>query len=414
MTRRVVVTGIGMITPVGHNACDSWEALVAGRSGIARVSLFDPDGHESQVAGEVKDFDPAKYMDRKEARRADRTTQFTFVAANEALAQSGYVIDPADGTNVAVIIGTAIGGITTLVREYDTMRDRGPGRVSPFLVPMMLPDMSSGQLSIKLGAKGVNYCLVSACASGADSIGEAANIIRRGDADVAIAGGTEAAITPIAFAGFSAAKALTASRNGDPARASRPFDATRDGFVMGEGAGTLVLESEDHAKARGATILAELAGYAATSDAFHITQPDEQGEGAARAMKLALAQAGLQPDDIDYVNAHGTSTQMNDRLETLALKRVFGDYAYELPISSTKSMTGHMLGAAGAVEAAVSVLALLNGVIPPTANYEQPDPGCDLDYVPNVARAATLEAVMSNSLGFGGHNASLVFRRYEP
>ncbi len=414
MTSRVVVTGIGMITPVGHNACDSWEALVAGRSGITRVSLFDPEGHESQVAGEVKDFDPAKYMDRKEARRADRTTQFTFVAANEALAQSGYVIDPSDGTNVAVIIGTAIGGIMTLVQEYDTMRERGPGRVSPFLVPMMLPDMSSGQLSIKLGAKGVNYCLVSACASGADSIGEAANIIRRGDADVAIAGGTEAAITPIAFAGFSAAKALTASRNDDPARASRPFDATRDGFVMGEGAGTLVLESEEHARGRGATILAELAGYAATSDAFHITQPDEQGEGAARAMKLALAHAGLQPDDIDYVNAHGTSTQMNDRLETLALKRVFGDYAYELPISSTKSMTGHLLGAAGAVEAVVSVLALRNGIIPPTANYEQPDPGCDLDYVPNVARAATLEAVMSNSLGFGGHNASLVFRRYEP
>ncbi|MBI5947848.1 MAG: beta-ketoacyl-ACP synthase II [Chloroflexi bacterium] len=414
MTRRVVVTGIGMITPVGHNACDSWEALVAGRSGVTRVSLFDPEGHESQVAGEVKDFDPAKYMDRKEARRADRTTQFTFVAANEALAQSGYVIDPADGTRVAIIIGTAIGGITTLVQEYDTMRDRGPGRVSPFLVPMMLPDMSSGQLSIKLGAKGVNYCLVSACASGADSIGEAANIIRRGDADVAIAGGTEAAITPIAFAGFSAAKALTASRNDDPARASRPFDATRDGFVMGEGAGTLLLEGEDHARARGATILAELAGYAATSDAFHITQPDEQGEGAARAMKLALAQAGLQPDDIDYVNAHGTSTQMNDRLETLALKRVFGDYAYELPISSTKSMTGHLLGAAGAVEAVVSVMALRHGIIPPTANYEQPDPGCDLDYVPNVARAATLEAVMSNSLGFGGHNASLVFRRYEP
>ncbi len=313
----------------------------------------------------------------------------------------------------SIPIGTAIGGITTLMQEYDTLRARGPSRVSPFLMPMMLSDMSSGQLSIKLGAKGVNYCLVSACASGADSLGEAANIIRRGDAEIAVAGGTEAAITPISMAGFSAAKALTTS-NASPEAASRPFDLTRDGFIMGEGAGVLVLEAEEHALARGANILAELAGYGATSDAFHITQPDEHGEGAARAMQRALDQAGLSSDDIDYVNAHGTSTPLNDKLETLAVKKVFGEYAYELPISSSKSMMGHMLGAAGAVEAGICVLAMQHGVIPPTANYKTPDPACDLDYVPNVARSASLEAVMTNSLGFGGHNASLVLRRYRP
>jgi len=412
LTRRVVITGTGIISPLGHSSCDTWDALIAGRSGTATITLFDPEGFDSRVAGEVKDFDPAKYMDRKEARRADRFTQFALVAAHEALTQAGFTIGPDNGTNVAVIIGTAIGGITTLVEEYETMRTKGPSRVSPFLVPMMLPDMASGHLSIKLGAKGVNYSLVSACASGADSIGEAANIIRRGDADVAVAGGTEAAITPIAVAGFAAARALT-SCNDTPERASRPFDADRDGFVLGEGAGVLLLEAEEHARARGATILAELAGYGATSDAFHITQPDENGEGAARAMQRALAHAGLEPDDIGYVNAHGTSTSMNDKLETLALKKVFGEYAYTLPISSTKSAMGHLLGAAGAVEAAICVLALQNGIIPPTINYETPDPDCDLDYVPNVARSAAIDAVMTNSLGFGGHNACVIFRRFE-
>ena len=402
-----------MVTALGHNATDIWANLIEGRSGIRRISLFDPTGYESQVAGEVPDFDPSAYMDRKDARRADRFTQFAIVAAEEALRQARYEPDRADGTDFAVVVGTAIGGITTLMAEYDTLLAKGPGRVSPFLMPMMLPDMSSGQLSIRLGAKAVNYALVSACASGADSIGEAANIIRRGDAEIAVAGGTEAAITPISIAGFAAAKALTTA-NDDPARASKPFDARRDGFVLGEGAGILVLESEDHALARGATILGELAGYGATSDAFHITQPDENGEGATRAMRKALADAGLVSDDIDYVNAHGTSTPMNDKLETLALKKVFGEYAYELPVSSTKSMTGHLLGAAGAVEAAVCILAMQNGIIPPTANYETPDPDCDLDYVPNVARSASLEAVMTNSLGFGGHNASLIFRKYRP
>ena len=402
-----------MITALGHNARDNWEAMAAGRSGIAPITLFDATGYDSRVAGEVKDFDPSKYMERKEARRADRVTQLAFVAANEALAQSSYDPAASNGEDFAVIIGTAIGGIATLMAAYDTLREKGPSRVSPFLMPMMLSDMTSGQLSIKLGARSVNYCLVSACASGADSIGEAANIIRRGDAEVALAGGTEAAITPISMAGFSAAKALTTS-NDDPASASRPFDKERDGFVMGEGAGVLVLESEEHALARGARILAEFAGYGATSDAFHITQPDENGEGAARAMRKALKQAGLLPDDIEYLNAHGTSTLMNDKLETLAIKKVFGEYAYTLPVSSTKSMTCHLLGAAGAIEAAVCIQAMQHSVIPPTANYRTADPDCDLDYVPNVARSAGIEAAMTNSLGFGGHNASLIFRRYRP
>jgi 3-oxoacyl-[acyl-carrier-protein] synthase II len=402
-----------MITALGHNACENWERMVAGKTGTNRISLFDPTGYESTVAGEVKDFDPTAYMERKEARRADRFTQLAFVAAQEALKQSGYEIDRANGNNVSVIVGTAIGGITTLMEEYDTLRTKGPGRVSPFLMPMMLPDMASGQLSIRLGAKGVNYALVSACASGADCIGEAANIIRRGDSDVAIAGGTEAPVTPIAVAGFAAAKALCGWK-GEPLEASRPFDIKRDGFVIAEGAGVLVLEAEEHAKARGATILAEVAGYGATSDAFHVTQPDDKGEGARKAMQKAMHEAGLKPDDIDYVNAHGTSTPLNDKLETLALKKVFGEYAYELPISSVKSMIGHTLGAAGAIESGVCVMALQNGIIPPTANLEQADPDCDLDYVPKVARSASLEAVLTNSLGFGGHNSCLVFRRYHP
>jgi len=413
LTRRVVVTGFGMITPVGHNVCENWEALAAGRSGTGRITHFDPAGFESQVAGEVKNFDPTKYLDRKEARRTDRFSQFALVAAQEALAHGKFAIDPGDGTRVATIIGTAHGGVMTLLQEYDVLRDKGPGRVSPFVVPMMLSDMACANVSIKFGAKAVNYSLVSACASGADSIGEAANIIRRGDADAALAGGAEAPITPLTVAGYCAARALGSS-NDDPEHASRPFDVRRNGFIMSEGSGVLLLEAEEHALARGATILAELAGYGATSDAYHITQPGEHGEGAARAMTMALAKAGLEPDDIHYLNAHGTSTPLNDRLETVAIKRAFGDYAYALPISSSKSMTGHLLGAAGAIEACVSVMAILNNLIPPTINYEVPDPDCDLDYVPNVARSAQVDAVMSNSLGFGGHNASLIFRRYGP
>jgi 3-oxoacyl-[acyl-carrier-protein] synthase II len=413
LTRRVVITGMGMITPLGHNVCDNWEALTAGRPGTGPITLFDASGYDSRVAGEVKNFDATRYMDRKEARRTDRFSQFAIVATREALTQAKLELGPEEGQRTAVVVGTAHGGLMTLLTEYDVLREKGPGRVSPFVIPMMLSDMACGNVSIRFGARAVNYSLVSACASGADSIGEAANIIRRGDAEIAIAGGAEAPITPLAVAGYCAARAL-GTINDDPEHASRPFDRRRAGFIMAEGAGILVLEAEDHARARGAEILAELAGYGATSDAFHITQPAENGEGAARAMRMALAKAGLEPDDIGYLNAHGTSTPLNDRLETLAIKRVFGAYAYALPVSSSKSMTGHLLGAAGAVEAIVSVLAIRNGIIPPTANYEVPDPDCDLDYVPNVARSASLEAVMSNSLGFGGHNASLIFRRYEP
>jgi beta-ketoacyl-acyl-carrier-protein synthase II len=402
-----------MVTPLGHNVCDNWEALVAGRPGIGRITHFDATGYDSQVAGEVKGFEPTKFMDRKDARRMDRFAQFAVVAANEALKQSGFTITDENGPRVATIIGTAHGGIMTALAEYDVLRAKGPGRVSPFVVPMMLSDMACGNVSIRLGAKAVNYSLVSACASGADSIGEAANIIRRGDADVAICGGAEAPITPLSVAGYSAARAL-GSNNDHPEQASRPFDARRNGFIIAEGSGMLVIEAEEHARARGANILAELAGYGATSDAYHITQPGEHGEGAARAMTMALAKAGLEPDDIHYLNAHGTSTPLNDKLETVAIKRAFGAYAYSLPISSSKSMTGHLMGAAGAIEAIVSTLVIQNGIIPPTVNLEVPDPDCDLDYVPNVARSATVDAVMSNSLGFGGHNASLVFRRYLP
>ncbi len=412
MIRRVVVTGLGMVTPLGHSVAETWAAMVGGCSGTDRISLFDPDGFESQVAGEVKNFEPTKFMERKDARRADRATQFTFVAADQAMQQADLTFDESNRDRSAVIIGTAMGGISTLSHEYETLRAKGPGRVSPFLMPMMLADMSSGQLSIRLGARAVNYSLVSACASGADCIGEAANIIRRGDADVAVAGGTEAPITPIGVAGFAAARALT-RLNDLPKACSRPFEVRRDGFTLAEGAAVLVLEEEEHALARGASILAELAGYGATSDAFHITQPDEQGEGARRAMKMAIDQAGLRPDDIDYVNAHGTSTPMNDRLETMALKHVFGEHVYSLPVSSTKSMTGHLLGAAGAVEACVCVLAIQHGIIPPTINLDEPDPACDLDYVPNVARSVPVRATLTNSLGFGGHNSTLVLTRHQ-
>ncbi|MEZ4492796.1 MAG: beta-ketoacyl-ACP synthase II [Dehalococcoidia bacterium] len=411
MNRRVVVTGIGMVTPVGHNSRDSWQALTTGIPGIGPITLFDPEGQDSRIAGEVKEWEPGTYMERKAARRADRFTQFAFVAADEALGQAGYEIVEDKSDKVAVIVGTAIGGITTLSEEFQTMYEKGAGRVSPFLIPMMLPDMASGQLSIRLGTRGVNYALVSACASGADCIGEAANMILRGETEFALAGGSEAAITPITMAGFAAAKSLS-TRNDCPEEASRPFDARRDGFVMGEGAAILALESVESATKRGARVLAEFGGYGATSDAFHVTQPDENGRGAAAAMTLAMERAGVRPEEVQYINAHGTSTQMNDALETKAIKRAFGESAGAIPISSTKSMTGHLLGAAGAMEAAICVLAIESGVIPPTINYREQDEACDLDYVPNVARAAALDTVMTNSLGFGGHNASLVLRRY--
>ena len=375
------------------------------------ISSFDPEPFETKIAAEVKGFDPTDYLDRKEARRMDRFVQFAAVAAQEAVASAGLELAGEDAERVSVMIGSGIGGILTLSQEFQVMAERGPSRVNPFLIPMMLGDMASGRVSMLMGAKGPNFSAISSCSTGADTIAEASELIRRGQIDVAITGGSEAAICPIAIAGFNACNALSRS-NEEPQKASRPFDALRDGFVMGEGGGILVLESLEHALARGAAPLAELAGHGATADAYHVTQPAPGGEGGARAIQLALSRAGLSPSEIDYVNAHGTSTPMNDKFETMAIKSVMGDAAYSTPVSSTKSMTGHLLGAAGALEAAICVLAVSRGAIPPTINQENPDPDCDLDYTPNASRTVQVEAAISNSLGFGGHNTCLAFRSY--
>ena len=377
----------------------------------ASITLFDAAAFETRIAGEVKDFDPGRYLDRKEARRMDRFVQFAVAVAREALDAARLEIDGGNAEDVAVIIGSGIGGIATLEEQIQVLQEKGPRRISPFLVPMMITDMASGQVSILTGAKGTSYCTSSACASGADAIGSAFETVRRGDARAVIAGGTEAAITPIGLAGFCAARALS-TRNDAPQQASRPFDAERDGFVMSEGAAVLILEELEHARARSAPILAEVAGYGATSDAFHMTAPAENGEGGARAMRLALAKAGISPAEVGYINAHGTSTPLNDKLETTAIKSVFGAGAYAIPVSSTKSMVGHLLGAAGAFEAMVCALAIQRGLIPPTINLTNPDPECDLDYVPSSARSAEIEVAISNSFGFGGHNSVLVFKRY--
>ena len=411
MTDRVVVTGIGLVTPVGLNSESTWNSLVEGRSGIDYISLFDAEGYESRIAGEVDNFDASAALGRKEAKRLDRFSQFACVAALEALEHANLNMEKEDADRVGVLIGSGVGGIITISDQHKILLKRGPKRVSPFLVPMMLGDMASGQVSMMIGAKGPNFSTVSACATGADSIGEALEMIRRGRADVVIAGGTEAAICEIGVAGFNSCMALS-TRNEDPQRASRPFDSDRDGFVLGEGAGLLVLESLEHAEKRGANILAEMSGYGASSDAHHVTQPHPDGEGAARAMKWAIEDAGITPDKVDYINAHGTSTPLNDKYETIAMKRMYGDHAYNLAISSTKSMTGHLLGAAGAIEAAFTVLAIKNDIVPPTINIENPDADCDLNYIPNTAKKQTVNVAMSNSLGFGGHNASLVFERF--
>ena len=409
-TPRIFVTGIGMISPVGLNALSSFDNLVNGISGIDHISSFNTEGFETRFAAEVKNFKPGDFLDAKQARRMDRFSQFAMVAAQEAKAHARLDMEQVDATRVITVIGSGIGGIGTLSEQWQVLKDRGPTRVSPFLIPMMLPDMASGNVSMAVGTKGANFCTTSSCSSGAEAIGTAWNLLRQGDADIAFAGGAEAPICPVAVAGFNSCQALS-RRNDDPKHASRPFDAQRDGFVMGEGSGVLVLETEESVRRRGVQPLAELAGYGATSDAFHITQPAPGGEGGARAMRLALRAAGIQPTDIDYLNAHGTSTPLNDKFETLGIKAVFGPHAPRVPISSTKSMTGHLLGAAAAIEAVISVMALQKGVIPPTVNYQNPDPECDLDYVPNEARYATLTTVMSNSLGFGGHNSSLIFRK---
>ena len=410
MTTRIVVTGMGAVSPLGLDIPTLWEALKSGQSGAGRITLFDAEPFETKIAAEVKGFNPTDFIEHREARRMDRYTQFATVASMQAVKQSKLDCEK-EGTDVGVIIGSGIGGITTLSAQMATLAEKGPHRISPLLVPMMIADAAAGHVSIMLGAKGMNFCTTSACSSGADAVGEACEIIKRGDVQVMIAGGAEAPITPISIAGFNAAGALSV-RNDAPQKASRPFDAQRDGFVMGEGAAVLVLESLDHALKRNANILAELAAYGATSDAFHITQPAQDGGGGAQAMLMALRKAGLTPRDIDYINAHGTSTSLNDKCETMAIKAVFGEDAHRIPVSSTKSMMGHLIGAAGAIEAIVCILAMQHGMVPPTINLEHPDPDCDLDYVPNVAREKRVRAAMSNSFGFGGHNSVLLFREY--
>ncbi len=412
MAERVVVTGLGAVTPLGNDVESSWSALVAGKSGIDTIQAFDASAFPTRIAAEVKGFDPAAVVGTKEARRMDRFVQLAIAAAHQAVRDADLKIDSSNAESIGVIMGSGIGGIATLMEQAKVLESRGPDRVSPFLVPMMIVDMVAGQVAIHTGAKGPNFSVVSACATSAHSIGEAFEVIRRGDANAVIAGGSEASIVPIGLGGFGAARTLS-TRNDEPQRASRPFDAERDGFVMGEGAAVLTLESLTHAQERGARIYAEMKGYGATGDAYHITAPAEGGEGATRAMSIALRKAGLTPADIDYINAHGTSTPLNDKLETMAIHTVFGPRAQDVAISSTKSMTGHLLGAAGAVEAMACVLAIVHSVIPPTINYEHPDPECDLDYVPNVARQKRVRAAMSNSLGFGGHNATLLFTQFE-
>jgi 3-oxoacyl-[acyl-carrier-protein] synthase II len=404
--RRVVVTGMGGLCAVGNNAADIWTAIAAGTSGIGPITRFDAKGFETRFAGEVKGFDPAVVLGRKESRRMDRFTQLAVAATREAVAQSGLDI-PAEANSVGVLVGTGMGGMETFEAGTETLLTSGPKRISPFFVPMMLPNMASGTVSIEVGAKGPNYGTVSACASSAHAIGEATLMIRDGRAEAMIAGGGEAAVTRMGIAGFNAMGALS-TRNDDPQGASRPFDLERDGFVLAEGAAVLVLEEREHALARGATILAEVLGYGTTDDANHMVQPAPGGEGAARAMNLALADARITADQIDYINAHGTSTQLNEKLETQAVQRVFGDRAATVPISSTKSMTGHLLGAAGSIEALITISAMEAGLMPPTINQVTPDPDCALDTIPNVARPGTIARAMSNSMGFGGHNVSLI------
>jgi 3-oxoacyl-[acyl-carrier-protein] synthase II len=412
MRKRVVVTGMGCISPVGNTVKQTWEALLAGKSGSAMITAFDASKHKTKFAAEVKGFDAQAFFGNRDARKMDRFTQLAIVAAQEALDHSGLKIDDTNRDRVGILIGTGIGGIGTILEQVEVMRERGPDRVSPFLVPMMISDSAPGMLAIRVGARGPNMAIATACASGNNSIGDAMETIRRGAADVMIAGGAEASLVPLAMAGMNVMGALS-TRNDEPETASRPFDKTRDGFVMGEGSGMLIIESLESAKARNANILCELTGYGTTDDAYHISAPAENGAGAALSMKLALENAGLTISDVDYINAHGTSTPLNDKSETAAIKSVFGEQAYSVPVSSTKSMTGHLLGASGAVEAVVCVMAIREGMIPPTIHYQTPDPQCDLDYVPNQARQASLKHVMSNSFGFGGHNATLVFSRFE-
>jgi 3-oxoacyl-[acyl-carrier-protein] synthase II len=408
--RRVVVTGLGAVTPIGNSVSEYWEGLRTGRNGVAAITLFDASRHPCRFAAEVKDFDPSGSIERKEAKRWDRFCQFAVVAAKQAVAQSGLEIQAGNPERVGVSIGSGVGGLLMMETQAHVLADRGPERVSPFCVPMMIPNMAAGLTAIALGAKGPSTAASTACAAGSNAIGDAFRLIQLGVADAMVCGGAESAITPLGVAGFASAKALS-FRNDDPATASRPFDRERNGFVIGEGAGMLVLESLDHARARGAEILAEVVGYGMTCDAYHYTLPSPGGVGAAQAIRLALTDAGLEPDDVDYVNAHGTSTQANDSNETAAIKAALGSRALAIPVSSTKSMTGHLLGGSGGIEAVAAVMAIGHNLVPPTINYHNPDPACDLDVVPNQAREQTLDVVLSNSFGFGGHNVCLAFRR---
>jgi 3-oxoacyl-[acyl-carrier-protein] synthase II len=412
MRNRVVVTGLGCISPVGNSVDETWQALLAGKSGAANITQFDASGHKTKFAAEVKDFDGVAIFGVREARKMDRFTQFALAVTLEALEQAELSIDETNRDRVGVLIGSGIGGIGTLLEQVEVMRERGPERISPFLIPMMISDSAAGMIAIHLGVRGPNMALATACASGSNAIGEAAEMIRRGTADVMIAGASEASIVAVAMGGMNVMGALS-TRNDDPERASRPFDKNRDGFLMGEGAGILILESLEHAQARGAGILCEVSGYGTSDDAYHVSAPAENGAGAALSMRYALDDAGLKPDDIGYINAHGTSTVLNDKSETAAIKTVLGEQAYKIPISSTKSMTGHLLGASGALEAIVCAKVFQENILPGTINYETPDPECDLDYVPNQTRQAKPDHVMSNSFGFGGHNATLILSRYK-
>jgi len=410
--KRIVVTGIGVVSPVGVGKIDYWNSLISGVSGIGRITLFDPTDFDVQIAAEVRGFDVTRWIDRKESRRMDRFVHFGVAAALDAIEDAGLKITSENAERVGVLVGSGVGGLRTLEDQCRVLVESGPSKISPFLIPMMIADMASGHISIITGAKGPNSTVVTACATGAHALGDSLAIIRRGAADVMICGGTEAAVTQVGVAGFGNMKAMTSKYNDNPTKASRPFEAGRDGFVIGEGAGVVVLESLEHAEARGAQIYCELAGYGMSGDAYHMTQPAAGGEGVARAMVAALSDAGVQPEEVGYINAHGTSTPLNDKNETAAFKKVFGDHAYKLAVSSTKSMTGHLLGGAGGIEAVAAALAIHSGQLPPTINYDTPDPDCDLDYIPNVARTQQVEVAVSNNSGFGGHNAVIVLKRY--
>jgi len=412
LKRRVVITGMGIVSPLGIGLDDNWQAICQGKSGIGPITKFDTTEYPAKIAGEVKNFDPELYIDKKDQKKMDVFIQYALAAGSMAIKQSGLIIDESNADRVGVLVGSGLGGLQTIEKYHTLLLQNGPKKVSPFFVPMLIVNLAPGQISIYFGCRGPNSSVVTACATGNHSIGEASRIIQRGDADAMIAGGVESTITPLAVAGFCALKALS-TRNNEPEKASRPFEKNRDGFVMAEGAGILVLENLESAKQRGASIFAEVIGFGCNADAYHITAPSPGGEGAARCMQIAIDDADIKPGDIDYINAHGTSTPMNDLSETIAMKTVFKDHVKNLPVSSTKSMTGHLLGAAGGVEAIFSILSIKHGIIPPTINYDEPDPECDLDYVPNVARKKDVRIVMSNSFGFGGTNATLIFKTFE-